>query len=154
MPTWENAGLSITDVSNSTTSPYYLNMSITAGTTSGTSVTNISTANSKLTFTPSTGTLNTPIINVTSDYRVKENIISLDDSFVVDNFRPVTYNNKLSGKKDIGFIAHEIQEIYPFLVSGEKDGEQTQSLNYIGLIGVLTKEIQELKKRVQVLENK
>ena len=154
VPTWENAGLSITDVSNSTTSPYYLNMSITAGTTSGTSVTNISTANSKLTFTPSTGTLNTPIINVTSDYRVKENIISLDDSFVVDNFRPVTYNNKLSGKKDIGFIAHEIQEIYPFLVSGEKDGEQTQSLNYIGLIGVLTKEIQELKKRVQVLENK
>jgi len=39
-------------------------------------------------------------------------------------------------------------------VSGEKDGEQMQSLNYIGLIGVLVKEIQELKKRVQILENK
>jgi len=29
-----------------------------------------------------------------------------------------------------------------------------QSLNYIGLIGVLVKEIQELKKRVSILENK
>jgi len=39
-------------------------------------------------------------------------------------------------------------------VSGEKDGEEMQSLNYIGLIGVLVKEIQELKKRVHILENK
>jgi hypothetical protein len=51
-------------------------------------------------------------------------------------------------------IAHELQEYYPFLVEGEKDGEQTQSVNYIGLIGVLIKEIQELKKRVLDLEKK
>ena len=48
----------------------------------------------------------------------------------------------------MGFIAHEIQELYPFLVNGQKDGEQTQSLNYIGLIGILTKEIQDLKRRL------
>ena len=29
---------------------------------------------------------------------------------------------------------------------GEKDGLETQSINYTGLIGLLTKEIQELKK--------
>ena len=29
----------------------------------------------------------------------------------------------------------------------------TQSLNYIGLIGVLVKEIQDLKRRVKTLEN-
>ena len=56
-------------------------------------------------------------------------------------------------KESIGLIAHEVQEYYPFLVEGEKDGEQTQSVNYIGLIGVLIKEIQELKKRVLNLEN-
>jgi hypothetical protein len=39
-------------------------------------------------------------------------------------------------------------------VEGEKDGEQTQTVNYSGLIGVLIKEIQELKKRVKELENK
>jgi hypothetical protein len=51
-------------------------------------------------------------------------------------------------------IAHEVQEYYPFLVEGEKDGKQTQTVNYNGLIGVLIKEIQELKKRVLDLEKK
>jgi hypothetical protein len=37
-------------------------------------------------------------------------------------------------------------------VEGEKDGEHMQSVNYVGLIGVLIKEIQDLKKRVQTLE--
>ena len=41
---------------------------------------------------------------------------------------------------------------YPFLVEGQKDGDNMQSVNYIGLIGVLIKEIQELKKRVAILE--
>ena len=45
----------------------------------------------------------------------------------------------------MGFIAHELQEHYPFLVAGIKDGPDTQSVNYIGLIGLLTKEIQQLK---------
>jgi hypothetical protein len=40
------------------------------------------------------------------------------------------------------------------LVSGTKDGPETQSVNYIGLIGILTKEVQDLKKRVAELENK
>ena len=57
-----------------------------------------------------------------------------------------------SSKKDFGLIAHELQEIYPFLVSGEKDGETHQSVNYIGLIALLIKEIQELKSRVKILE--
>jgi hypothetical protein len=39
-----------------------------------------------------------------------------------------------------------VQEYFPFLVSGVKDGPEIQSINYTGLIGVLTKEIQELKK--------
>ena len=57
-------------------------------------------------------------------------------------------NTKL-GKQDIGLIAHELQEIYPELVNGEKDGEQFQSVNYIGLIPILIKEIQELKKEIK-----
>jgi hypothetical protein len=31
--------------------------------------------------------------------------------------------NKKSEKQDIGLIAHELKEIYPELVNGEKDGE-------------------------------
>jgi hypothetical protein len=78
----------------------------------------------------------------------------LDNTFKIDQLNPVTYTNKLSGKQDTGFIAHEVQEIFPHLVTGEKDGEQTQTLNYQGLIAILTREIQELKKRVEILEKK
>ena len=75
-----------------------------------------------------------------------------DPSFNVDVLRPVTYTNSRAGKQDIGFIAHEVGEHYPYLVNGEKDGENMQSLNYTGIIGILTKEIQDLKKRVTDLE--
>ena len=63
-------------------------------------------------------------------------------------------NNKFTKKKDVGLIAHELQNLYPFLVSGEKDGETYQSINYTGLIGILINEIQELKKEVNLLKEK
>ena len=93
--------------------------------------------------------------NTPSDYRIKANVIPLSDtSFSVDLLRPVTYTNKSLGKQDIGFIAHEVQEHFPFLVNGEKDSEEYQTLNYTGLIGLLTKEIQDLKKENKVLREK
>ena len=100
-----------------------------------------------------TGPIYGTTFTVTSDYRVKENPTLLDASFNVDRLRPIHYTNKLSNKEDLGFIAHEVQEIYPYLVDGSKDGSQNQSLNYIGLIAVMVKEIQELKKSVELLKN-
>ena len=92
--------------------------------------------------------------NATSDYRIKENIKILNLSeYSVDYLKPVIYNHIDTKEINIGFLAHELQEYYPFLVAGVKDGENKQSINYIGLIGVLTKEIQELKKRVYKLES-
>jgi len=54
----------------------------------------------------------------------------------------------------MGFIAHEIQEVYPFLVEGEKDGETYQNVNYTGLIALLIKEMKEMKQKINNLENK
>ena len=51
----------------------------------------------------------------------------------------------------MGFIAHEVQELFPFLVSGEKDGPQNQAINYTGLIPLLVKEVRELKQQVRQL---
>jgi hypothetical protein len=68
--------------------------------------------------------------------------------------KPVCYYNNQTKKQDIGLVAHELQEEYPFLVNGEKDGENYQSVNYNGLIGILIKEIQELKSRIALLEQK
>ena len=110
----------------------------------------------------STGVGSDPIFNTVtavsfnagSDYRIKTDVKPLNASFNIDVLKPVTYTNTRHGRQDVGFIAHEVQEHYPFLVNGEKDGEQMQSLNYIGLIGILTKEIQDLKRRLAETEAK
>lgn len=102
----------------------------------------------------SSATVSAVKFNTTSDYRIKDNVKLLEASFSVDNLKPVTYFNKLSSKQDIGLIAHELQEYYPCLVTGEKDGIENQTVNYIGLIPVLIKEIQDLKKENVILNQK
>jgi hypothetical protein len=93
-------------------------------------------------------------VALTSDYRIKENVRSLDNiKFQVDYLNPVTFINKQTKKHDIGLIAHELQEIYPELVSGEKDGPETQTVNYIGLIPILINEIKNLKNKNNILED-
>jgi len=62
------------------------------------------------------------------------------------------YVNTTTGRGDIGFFAHEVAELYPFLVHGDKDASgEFQSLNYTGLIGILVKEVQALKATVASL---
>jgi hypothetical protein len=92
--------------------------------------------------------------NATSDYRIKTSITDLDPTFTTDHLRPVKYTNINDKKEYIGFIAHEIQQTYPYLVTGEKDGEETQTMNYDGIIGILVNEIKMLKQRICILENK
>ena len=99
------------------------------------------------------GTINTNEIVITSDYRMKTNVNPLNETHIVDNLQPVSYN-KNNNKKEFGFIAHELQEHFPELVNGTKDGENMQSVNYNSLIAILVKEIQSLKQRIDVLENK
>ena len=91
-------------------------------------------------------------LNSLSDYRIKDNVTPLDNFFTVDKLNPVTYTNTKIDKQDIGLIAHELQEHYPFLVNGTKDGENLQSVNYTGLIGILIKEIQIIKAEIVRLD--
>jgi hypothetical protein len=99
------------------------------------------------------GTVNATSFNASSDYRIKSNIVPLSETgFKVDLLKPVFYFNKQIKKNDIGFIAHEVSEHFPFLVSRNKDEEEYQSLNYIGIIGLLTNEIIEIKKRNKIID--
>jgi hypothetical protein len=45
-----------------------------------------------------------------------------------------------------------LQQYYPELVNGEKNGHDIQTVNYIGLIPILINEIKELKKEVKTLK--
>ena len=90
-----------------------------------------------------------PLGMLVSDYRIKDEIRPLDEKYSVDKLRPVSYRNKATKKREIGLIAHELQEIYPSLVNGKKDGAEMQSVNYIGLIPILINEVKNLKKRMK-----
>jgi hypothetical protein len=84
-----------------------------------------------------------------SDYRIKTNIEPLSEKYTINNLNPVHYTNLLSNKQDIGFIAHEVQNTYPELVIGAKDDTEYQSLNYNGLIPILTKEVKDIKQKIK-----
>jgi hypothetical protein len=65
--------------------------------------------------------------NTSSDYRLKENITPMTGALdVVQALKPVTYNWKVDGSSGQGFIAHELQEVVPDCVVGEKDAMRTE----------------------------
>jgi hypothetical protein len=99
-------------------------------------------------------TLTAPTYVVSSDYRIKNNVAKLDNVFTVDNLRPVKYFQTLINRQQYGLIAHELQQYYPDLVIGEKDGPNLQHVNYTGLIAILINEIIRLKREFTELEKK
>ena len=65
--------------------------------------------------------------NTTSDYRLKENITPVQGAAdIVKAMRPVTYTFKSDGSWHDGFLAHELQELHPRAVVGEKDAMQDE----------------------------
>ena len=98
-----------------------------------------------------TGRITGSSFNASSDYRIKKNVQPLTRT--IDELKPIEYDLS-GGIHDMGFLAHEVQEIFPFLVNGEKDGPELQSINYIGFISLLVKEVQDLKKENKILNDK
>jgi hypothetical protein len=65
--------------------------------------------------------------NTTSDYRLKENIVDLIDGLeTVARLKPRQFTWKETGNTTTGFIAHELAEVLPHAVTGEKDEIQTK----------------------------
>ena len=103
-----------------------------------------------------------------SDYRLKENIVPMTGALnKVLQLKPVSYRWKQDGSNGQGFIAHELQEIVPDCVVGEKNAVDEegkpvyQGIDTSFLVATLTAAIQEqqtiindLKARVEALENK
>jgi hypothetical protein len=90
--------------------------------------------------------------NTSSDYRLKENIAPMTGALAkVAALKPCTYTWKANGAAGQGFIAHELQEIVPECVTGEKDAVdkngkiRPQGIDTSFLVATLTAAIQELK---------
>jgi len=104
-----------------------------------------------------------------SDYRLKENVVSLDSALSrVNQLQPKRFNFIADGDDTTvdGFIAHEVKEIVPEAITGEKDAvddegnPEYQTIDQSKLVPLLTKAIQEqqtiiddLKTRIETLEN-
>ena len=117
------------------------------------------------------GTITTNGTGVTygtsSDYRLKENIVPMTGALdKVAQLKPVTYKWKINGSDGQGFIAHELAEVVPDAVQGEKDaidadGNPTyQGIDTSYLVATLTAAIQEqsslitqLTARITALES-
>jgi hypothetical protein len=102
--------------------------------------------------------------NTSSDYRLKENIAPMTGALaVVGQLKPCIYTWKADGSSGQGFIAHELAEVVPDCVTGEKDAMETytdedgneqtkpkyQGVDTSFLVATLTAAIQELNAKVE-----
>ena len=101
--------------------------------------------------------------NDTSDRGLKENIQDIASGVdIIKQLKPKTFtwkNEKVDRGDSAGFIAQELKEILPDLVSGtEYDGALPEierkklSIKVQGIVAYLTKAVQELDARVKTLE--
>jgi len=85
---------------------------------------------------------------------LKEQVRPIDNPLEkVMKLNPVNFKYKSSKTIQDGFIAHEIQEILPYLVTGEKDGVEMQEVDYSKLTPILIAAIKELKTEIDSLKN-
>jgi hypothetical protein len=100
--------------------------------------------------------------NTASDYRLKENVMPLENGLDrLMQLKPSKFNWIETGNESEGFIAHELQEYFPDAVTGEKDAVYSstgkikpQSVDYGRITPLLVKALQELKAELDALKNK
>jgi len=92
--------------------------------------------------------------DTSSDYRLKEDLKDFDGLDKVSKIPVYDFKWKVDDSRSYGVLAHELQEVVPNAVSGEKDAEEMQGVDYSKVVPVLIKAIQELEARVKTLENK
>ena len=92
--------------------------------------------------------------NTTSDYRLKQDLKDYSGLNLVSAIKTYDYEWKLDKSRMYGVLAHELQEVIPYAVTGEKDAEEMQQVDYSKIVPILIKSIQELEARIKELENK
>ena len=95
--------------------------------------------------------------NVTaySDARLKDNVATVANALdLVGKMRGVTYTRKDTGEAGVGVIAQEMLEVLPQVVQQGIGDDDTLSVAYGNLVGVLIEAIKELTARVAELEGK
>lgn len=97
--------------------------------------------------------------NVSSDYRLKNSIAPMTGALAkVALLKPCTYKWNSSGSDGQGFIAHELAQVVPDCVTGEKDAvdengdPKYQGIDTSFLVATLTAAIQEQQAIIESLK--
>ena len=113
-------------------------------------------------------TTNSTAYNISSDYRLKENVTPITDALSrVNQLKPSRFNFISESDRTVdGFLAHEVKNIIPEAISGEKDAVNEdgtpdyQGIDQSKIVPLLTAAIQEqqtlintLTARIDTLEN-
>jgi hypothetical protein len=96
------------------------------------------------------------LYNVTSDQRLKENIVDAPEfGSVIDALQVRSYDWKTDQTHQrAGFVAQELVTVAPEAVHQPADPDEMMAVDYSKLVPMLVKEIQSLRIRITQLENK
>ena len=89
-----------------------------------------------------------------SDYRLKENEVAISDGITrLKTLKPYKFNFKTEPDTKVdGFFAHEVSNVVPEAIQGEKDGEEMQGIDQSKLVPLLTAALQEAVTKIEALE--
>jgi hypothetical protein len=90
--------------------------------------------------------------NTSSDYRLKQDLKDYNGIDLISKIKTYDYEWKSDNTRSFGVLAHELQEIIPYAVTGEKDAKEMQSVDYSKLVPVLVKAIQEQQAQIEELK--
>ena len=99
--------------------------------------------------------------NTTSDYRLKENVVEMTGALDrVDALKPSRFNFIADPEKTVdGFLAHEVAEVVPEAISGEKDAVDEegnpiyQGIDQSKIVPLLVGAIKELRAEIETLKS-
>ena len=155
------------DITGAIQSGTFSSTGVTAGTSIENGATNSSAtstaATNHLTFYNPNGAVgqietsgSSTIYSTSSDYRLKQNVKAMDGAIdKLLRLRPVNFNFISEPSISIdGFIAHEVQEIMPEAVVGEKNGKKMQAIDHSKFVPLLTAALQDALKKINNLETR
>ena len=89
--------------------------------------------------------------NSTSDIKLKDKVRKISKPLSkLDKIRGVSFEWKETKQKSMGVVAQEVEKVIPDLVRGD----ETKTVNYNGLIGLLIECVKEQQIRIDQLEKK
>ena len=113
-----------------------------------------SRADGTVTGSISQPTTTSTAFNTSSDYRLKENEVSISDGIErLKTLKPYRFNFKETPLETVdGFFAHEVTPAVPEAITGEKDGVEMQQIDQSKLVPLLVASLQEAIAKIEVLE--